>query len=609
MLCLVCIGVFLNFLQRMILSSAIIPMSGSMGWDKQQQGFVLQAFFWGYVSTQIIGGSVADYSAKEVLTVSVVGSALLGAATPSTTLHSGLWGLIVVRVAMGLVQGAMYPSIHSLVSRHIPPSSMSVASALPHSALYVGLVSAFFITPLVGGKKGEVVPPAAADTGSSWLQTWFPEWSLPFFLFSAATLLWLPFWTGLSLGGKESTSDAAKSEIRDGLSVRVRGLSESTRTCAESSSSKVQEDNSPTEVNRLKSDDELMSPQPVPSVPSEDAISPPLPTRPHMDSQDSPAAADDSPRKGERTGLLSLDAPKLPVRERKDSPKRPPRTLPVQARLKAAMEGKRERPPAQKAAKHTWRYTLRMWFALLSYRSVWALLGCHYAVCGPRIALMTWAPSFINDRFSVSDAELGFFSSLPYVAMAVASAFAGLLADMMIRKGWRVIHVRRFIQAVSMLTAALAILGLAYEAASPLVATLFLTLATGSDALGYGALNVMHLDMAPTMAGLLYGTSNTFCNLGGIVSVPTVGWLLRKGEEAGMAVGDRWRWVFFMCIAHYLIGVVWWLWASSDERIDTALEARLRKQHSGADERDASGGGTAAVKEGHHGAESGSSSV
>jgi ACS family sodium-dependent inorganic phosphate cotransporter len=52
-------GIVICYADRSNMSTAIIPMSQDLGWDKAYQGVVLSAFFAGYATTQILGGARA----------------------------------------------------------------------------------------------------------------------------------------------------------------------------------------------------------------------------------------------------------------------------------------------------------------------------------------------------------------------------------------------------------------------------------------------------------------------------------------------------------------------------------------------------------------------
>ena len=63
-------AVFICYIDRVVISLAIIPMSEGMGWSETQRGFILSSFYIGYILTQIIGGLLSDrMGAKIVLGV------------------------------------------------------------------------------------------------------------------------------------------------------------------------------------------------------------------------------------------------------------------------------------------------------------------------------------------------------------------------------------------------------------------------------------------------------------------------------------------------------------------------------------------------------------
>ena len=61
-------AVFICYVDRVNISLAIIAMKDEFGWDKTTQGWVMSSFFIGYLTTQILGGWLADrYGGKPVL--------------------------------------------------------------------------------------------------------------------------------------------------------------------------------------------------------------------------------------------------------------------------------------------------------------------------------------------------------------------------------------------------------------------------------------------------------------------------------------------------------------------------------------------------------------
>ena len=54
------LGIMLVYMMRVNLSVAIAPMSAQFGWSNATKGFVLSAFFIGYVVGQVPGGHLAS---------------------------------------------------------------------------------------------------------------------------------------------------------------------------------------------------------------------------------------------------------------------------------------------------------------------------------------------------------------------------------------------------------------------------------------------------------------------------------------------------------------------------------------------------------------------
>ena len=60
-------AVFICYIDRVVISLAIIPMSEGMGWSETQRGFILSSFYIGYILTQIIGGLLSDRMGAKIV--------------------------------------------------------------------------------------------------------------------------------------------------------------------------------------------------------------------------------------------------------------------------------------------------------------------------------------------------------------------------------------------------------------------------------------------------------------------------------------------------------------------------------------------------------------
>jgi MFS family permease len=60
-------------MDRICMSIAIIPMASEFAWPASVQGLVSASFLWGYMATQLLGGSLADkYGAKATMGVAII---------------------------------------------------------------------------------------------------------------------------------------------------------------------------------------------------------------------------------------------------------------------------------------------------------------------------------------------------------------------------------------------------------------------------------------------------------------------------------------------------------------------------------------------------------
>ena len=87
---LAAVAVFICYMDRVIISVAIIPMASDFGWSPEQMGRVLSSFFVGYLLTQVAGGWLAErYGGKIVLGFGVVFWSLFTMLTPIAVTRPG----------------------------------------------------------------------------------------------------------------------------------------------------------------------------------------------------------------------------------------------------------------------------------------------------------------------------------------------------------------------------------------------------------------------------------------------------------------------------------------------------------------------------------------
>ncbi|XP_045116561.1 putative inorganic phosphate cotransporter [Portunus trituberculatus] len=175
-------------------------------WDEITQGLVLASFFYGYIFTQIIGGRFAEmYGTRITFGLCGLTSGFFTLLSPiAARYHYGAF--IAVRALMGFFQGPMWPSMHALVPRWIPPfersrfvssvyfgSNLSMMMTMALSGIIVdslGWDAAFYIPgticlawalcwfllvadtpsqhPRISHEEKEYIESAVRKSGSSW---------------------------------------------------------------------------------------------------------------------------------------------------------------------------------------------------------------------------------------------------------------------------------------------------------------------------------------------------------------------------------------------------------------------------------------------------------
>lgn len=82
--------------------SISVSQDNEFDWDEQTQGYILSAFFWGYVLTHLPGGLLAErFGGKQTLGLGILCTSVLTVATPFAA-RAGPWWLIAVRFIEGL---------------------------------------------------------------------------------------------------------------------------------------------------------------------------------------------------------------------------------------------------------------------------------------------------------------------------------------------------------------------------------------------------------------------------------------------------------------------------------------------------------------------------
>ncbi|VVC38185.1 Major facilitator superfamily,Major facilitator superfamily domain [Cinara cedri] len=139
---------FVNvFMLRVNLSVGIVTMTtpkdsktiAEFDWDSKVRGAILSAFFYGYVCTQLIGGTLAaKFGGVKLMGYGVLGTAIFTVLTPMVTRHS-VYLIIIFRVVEGVFEGISYPAVHAIWSNWIPPAERVKLTSLAFSGCFTAM--------------------------------------------------------------------------------------------------------------------------------------------------------------------------------------------------------------------------------------------------------------------------------------------------------------------------------------------------------------------------------------------------------------------------------------------------------------------------------------
>lgn len=149
---------------------------GEFEWSKQIRGHVLGAFFFGYLTSQMLGGVLAaKFGPKSVILASILASSMLSLFSPgSARFHVIMF--IMIRAFLGFTQGVLFPAMHALWSGWAPPMERGILTGISYAGAQIGNV---MVMPLSG-----VLCRHGFDGG----------WPSIFYVLGAIGILWCLLW-------------------------------------------------------------------------------------------------------------------------------------------------------------------------------------------------------------------------------------------------------------------------------------------------------------------------------------------------------------------------------------------------------------------------------
>jgi MFS family permease len=171
-LLLLCLMYMILYIDRVNISTAAPFIKAQLDLNNTQLGLAFSAFAYPYALFQLIGGYVGDkFGPRQTLCIC---GAIVCVSTAATGLVDGLLSLVIARVALGIGEGATFPTATRAMSTWTPERNWGFAQGITHSFARIG---------------NAITPPLIA------LMVQFVSWRGSFVVLAFASFAWVLVWT------------------------------------------------------------------------------------------------------------------------------------------------------------------------------------------------------------------------------------------------------------------------------------------------------------------------------------------------------------------------------------------------------------------------------
>jgi MFS family permease len=168
---LLCLMYLITYVDRVNIATAASEIRRELGLTNTQLGFVLSAFAYPYLLFQVFGGWIGDrFGPRRTLFLCGL---IWAAATIMTGLAGGLASLFLVRVLLGVGEGATFPVATRAMQNWTPVGRRGFAQGITHSFARLGNAAT---PPLVAGLMA------------------FVGWRGAFVMLGSISLIWVTAW-------------------------------------------------------------------------------------------------------------------------------------------------------------------------------------------------------------------------------------------------------------------------------------------------------------------------------------------------------------------------------------------------------------------------------
>ncbi|CAI8855011.1 MFS transporter [Pseudomonas sp. fls2-241-R2A-110] len=174
-----------------------------------------------------------------------------------------------------------------------------------------------------------------------------------------------------------------------------------------------------------------------------------------------------------------------------------------------------------KSSQERTRFNWRQITELFSYRQIWAICIGKFASTSALYFFLTWFPTYLIEERKLTMIKAGIFAVLPFVGATVGILLAGIISDLLIRRGYSMSFARKLPLVVgSMLGMSIVLVNFTDSNVICIAVLTIAFFAQGIASSSWAAVS----EVAPKeLIGLTGGVTSLAANIGGIVTPIVIG--------------------------------------------------------------------------------------
>lgn len=186
-----------------------------------------------------------------------------------------------------------------------------------------------------------------------------------------------------------------------------------------------------------------------------------------------------------------------------------------------------------KSSQQRTRFNWRQVAELFRYRQVWAICIGKFASTSALYFFLTWFPTYLIEERNLTIIKVGIFAVMPFIGATVGILLAGIVSDLLIRRGYSLSFARKLPLVVgSMLGMSIVLVNFTD---SNVLCIAILTLAFFAQGIASSSWAAVSEVAPKELIGLTGGVTSLAANIGGIVTPIVIGAIVHATGSFAMA--------------------------------------------------------------------------